>query len=56
MKALKLKARRIEKMMDDEWVALREKDRPEKMTTEEGEDLEDMATSAILLCLVSNTL
>ena len=35
MKALKLKTRRTEKMMDDDWVALREKDKLEKMTTEE---------------------
>jgi len=43
-------------MADNEWVALREKDKPEKMTTEEGEELMDMVTSITLLCLTSNTL
>jgi len=56
IKALKVKMCGTEKMTDDEWVALREKDKPEKMTTEEREDLKDMATSTILLCLLSNSL
>jgi len=33
-----------------------EKDKPEKMSKEEGEDLKGMATSTILLCLANNTL
>ena len=37
-------------------MALREKDKPEKLTTDEREDLKDMATSTILLCLANNTL
>jgi len=43
-------------MMDDEWVTLRKKDKPEKMSTEEWEDLKDMATSTILLYLANSTL
>jgi len=52
----KVKTYRTEKMMDDEWMALKEKGQLEKMRTEEGEDLKDIATSAILLCLANNTL
>ena len=37
-------------------MALRGKDTPEKVTTEEGEDLKDMTMSTILLCLANNTL
>ena len=51
-----MKTCRTEKMTDDEWVALREKDKPEKITTEEGEDLMSMAISTTLLCLANNTL
>jgi len=36
IKALKIKTYRIEKITDDEWVALREKDKPEKMTADQG--------------------
>ena len=43
-------------MTDDEWLTYREKDKPEKMLVEEWEDLKDMATSTILLCLANNTL
>ena len=56
IKDLKVQTCRIEKMTDDEWVALTQKDKPEKMTTEEGEVLKDMATSKIFLCLLNNTL
>ena len=56
IKALKVKTRRIEKMTDDEWLTSREKDKPEKMLTEEWEDLKDMATSTILLCFANNIL
>ena len=45
-----------EKMVDDEWVELTEKDKPEKTSKEEQEDLKNMATSTILLCLTNNTL
>ena len=55
IKALKVKTRRAEKMTNDEWMALREKDKPEKMSTEEREDLKDMETSKIFLCLANNT-
>ena len=48
IKALKVKTCKTQKMSDDECVALREKDKPEKMTTEEGEELKDMATCTIL--------
>ena len=51
IEALKVKTCRTERMTDDELVALREKDKPEKMSKEEGEDLKGMATSTILLCL-----
>jgi len=43
-------------MTDDEWLASRERDKPEKMSTEEWEDLKDMATSTILLCFANNIL
>jgi len=56
IKALKVKTRRTEKMRDDEWVTSREKDMLEKMSTKEWEDLKDMATSTILLCLANDTL
>jgi len=49
IKTLKMKTCRTEKMTDDEWVALRGKNKPEKMSKEEWEDLKDMATSTILL-------
>jgi len=42
-------------MNDNEWVTLREKDKPKKTMTEAGEDLKDVATSTILLCLANNT-
>jgi len=45
-----------EKMMDDKWVALREKGNPKKMRMEKEEDLKDMVTSTILLCLANKTL
>ena len=47
IKAFKAKTRRTERMTDDKWMALREKDKPEKMSKEEREDLKDMATSTI---------
>jgi len=43
-------------MTNDEWVTSREKDKLEKMSTDEWEDLKDMTTSTILLCLANNTL
>jgi len=43
-------------MTDDEWVVLRKKDKPEKMSNEEWGDLKDMTTSTILLYLANNTL
>ena len=46
-----MKACRTEKTIDAEWVALIEKDRPDKMSNTEWKDLEDMAISTILLCL-----
>ena len=51
-----MKTCKTEKMTDDEWVVIREKGKPEKMTIQEGEDLKDMVTSTILLCLTNNTL
>ena len=39
---------------DDEWVALREKDKAEKISKEEWEDLKDMAISTFLSCLAGN--
>ena len=56
IKALKVKTRRTKKMTDDEWVTSKEKDKPKKMPTDEWEDLKDMETSTILLCLANNTL
>lgn len=57
IKALKVKSHRTVEMTDAEWVAHRLKnDKPEKMSIEEWEDLKDMATSTILLCLANNTL
>ena len=56
MKALKVKTHMTEKMTNDKWVTLREKDKPDKMSKEECKDLKDMATSTILLCLANNTL
>ena len=44
------------KKINDEWVATRETDKPEKMSKEKCEDLKDMATSIILFCLANNTL
>ena len=43
-------------MTDDEQVALRETDKPKKTSKEEQEDLKDVATNTILLCLTNNTL
>jgi len=37
-------------------VALREKVKPEKISTEEGEDLKDMEPGTILIFLTNNTL
>ena len=54
--ALKVNTCRTEKITDDELAALREKDKAEKMRSDEGEDLKDMAASTILLCLVNNSL
>ena len=51
-----MKTCRNEMMADHKWVALREKDKPVKMKTHEGEDLKDMAISSIMLCLVNNIL
>ena len=51
-----MKTNRTEKMTNDELVALREKDKPEKITTEEGEDFKDIATSTTLLCFANNAL
>jgi len=56
IKALKLKTRRTENITHDEWVTSGEKDKLEKMSTEEWDDLKDMAISTILLSLVNNTL
>jgi hypothetical protein len=56
IKALKVKTRRTEIMTDTEWAGHRRKDKPEKLTDEEWEDLKDMATSTISLCLANNTL
>jgi len=54
--ALKVKTRRTEKMTDDEWVALRDKGKLVMVTMKDGEDLKDMATRTILLCLTNSTL
>jgi hypothetical protein len=43
-------------MTNTEWEAHRQNDKPEKMTDEKWEDLKDMATSTISLCLANNTL
>jgi len=51
-----MKTCRTEKITDDEWVALREKDKLEKILMEEMEDLEDMGRSTILLCHANNNL
>lgn len=56
IKVLKMKTCRTKKMIDDEWVTVREKDKPGKMSKEKCEDLKDMATRIILLCLANNTL
>ena len=56
IKALKMKTRRTEKMTEDEWVPSKEKDKPEKMLTEDWEDLKDMTIGTILLYLANNTL
>jgi len=53
-KGLKVKTCKTAKMMDHEWVTLREKEKPEKMTTEVGEDLKDTTMSTLLLCLINN--
>ncbi|VFR00720.1 unnamed protein product [Cuscuta campestris] len=56
IKALKVKVQRTEKMTDAEWAKHRKNDKPEKLSEEEWEDLKDMATSTICLCLANNTL
>ncbi|VFQ72130.1 unnamed protein product [Cuscuta campestris] len=56
IKALKVKVQRTEKMTDAEWAKHRKNDKPEKLSEEECEDLKDMATSTICLCLANNTL
>jgi len=57
IKALKVKTYSTEKMTHDEyWVVLGKKDKLEKMSKEEWEDLKDMTTSTVLLCLADNTL
>ncbi|VFQ74792.1 unnamed protein product [Cuscuta campestris] len=56
IKVLKVKVQRTEKMMDAEWAKHRKNDKPEKLSEEEWEDLKDMATSTICLCLANNTL
>ncbi|VFQ95551.1 unnamed protein product [Cuscuta campestris] len=56
IKALKVKVQRTEKMTDAEWAKHRKNDKPEKLSEEEWEDLNDMATSTICLCLANNTL
>ncbi|VFQ76117.1 unnamed protein product [Cuscuta campestris] len=43
-------------MMDAEWAKHRKNDKPEKLSEEEWEDLKDMTTSTICLCLANNTL
>ncbi|VFQ71852.1 unnamed protein product [Cuscuta campestris] len=53
---MKVKVQRIEKMTDAEWAKHRKNDKPEKLSEEEWEDLKDMATSTICLCLANNTL
>jgi len=54
IEALKVKTCRTEMMADHKWVALREKDKPEKMETHEGDDLKDMGISTIMLYLANN--
>ncbi|VFQ77330.1 unnamed protein product [Cuscuta campestris] len=56
IKALKVKVQRTEKMTDAEWAKPRKNDKPEKLSEEEWEDLKDMETSTICLCLANNTL
>ena len=56
IRTLKVKTHRTEKMTDDEWVTLKEKDKSEKTSIEEWEDSKDMTISTILLCLTNNTL
>ena len=48
IKGLKMKTCRTRKTADNQWVTLKEKDKPKTMPTEEWEDLKDMATSTIL--------
>ncbi|VFQ71666.1 unnamed protein product [Cuscuta campestris] len=43
-------------MTDAEWAKHRKNDKLEKLSEEEWEDLNDMATSTICLCLANNTL
>ncbi|VFQ70645.1 unnamed protein product [Cuscuta campestris] len=43
-------------MTDAEWAKHRKNDKPEKLSEEEWEDLKDMATSTICICLANNTL
>jgi len=50
IKAIKVKTCRTEKMTKDKWVALRQKDKSKKMSTEEWKDLKGTTTSTILLC------
>ena len=54
-KALNVKTYRTEKMTGDEGVALREKHKLEKMSTEEGKDLKDMVVNTMLSFLANNT-
>jgi len=49
IKALKVKTQRTKKMTDDEWATFRRKDKPEKISTKELEDLKDMAMSNIVI-------
>ncbi|VFR00763.1 unnamed protein product [Cuscuta campestris] len=56
IKALKVKVQRTEKMTDAEWAKHRKNNKSEKLSEEEWEDLKDMATSTICLCLANNTL
>ena len=54
IKALKVKNYRMEKMRNNEWVALSEKDKLENKSNKEWEDSKDMAIYTILLCLASS--